>query len=169
MSEPHLTPARLDALTVEARALPRRRLHLNLHAGPDEPCQRLVNAMEPDSYIPPHRHAGHVTHESLLALRGAFALILFDDDGTPREALKFGGADPDLEIVELAPDVWHTVVSLTPGSVLFETKSGPYRPERAKVLADWAPGEGDPAAPGYLGGLISWAEARLLVRSGVAT
>ncbi|WP_125257765.1 WbuC family cupin fold metalloprotein [Brevundimonas fluminis] len=161
MTEPHLTPARLDALTDQARALPRRRLHLNLHAGPYEPCQRLVNAMEPDSYIPPHRHVGHTTNECLLALRGAFALIIFDEAGTPLQALQFGGPAPDLEVVELSPAVWHTVIALETGSVLFETKSGPYRAESAKVAAPWAPPEYDPAADAYLAGLTAWARHRL--------
>ena len=112
-------------LSRQAAGSPRRRLHLTLHAGPDEPCQRLVNAIEPDSYIPPHRHADQTTNECLLALRGAFVLIVFDEAGTPRQALRFGGPGADLEVVELAPQVWHTVIALETGSVLFEAKSGP--------------------------------------------
>ncbi|WP_035293576.1 WbuC family cupin fold metalloprotein [Brevundimonas bacteroides] len=162
MTKPHLTPSQVDALIHQARALPRRRLHLNLHAGPDEPCQRLVNAMEPDSYIPPHRHAEQSTNECLLALRGAFALILFDAEGTPRQALRLGGPAADLEVVELAPHVWHTVIALEPGSVLFEAKSGPYRSDRAKVAAPWAPSENHPEAEGYLASLKAWVYERFV-------
>jgi cupin fold WbuC family metalloprotein len=161
MTSPHLKPSHLDELVVQARNLPRRRLHLNLHAGPDEACQRLVNAMEPDSYIPPHRHAHHTTNECLLALRGVFALIVFNEAGTPLRALQFGGPDADLEVVELAPTIWHTVIALETGSVLFETKSGPYRPESAKVAAPWAPPENDPAAEAYLAQLAAWARDQL--------
>lgn len=160
MRLPHLTGADLDALTLEARALPRRRLHRNLHKGPDEPCQRLVNAMEPGSYIPPHRHLDQTTNECLVALRGGFALITFDDAGTPQQALRFGGAAAELEVVELNPDVWHTVISLERGSVMFETKSGPFLPHRAKLIAPWAPFENDPKAGAYLARLTLWARER---------
>lgn len=156
-----ISPRDLDQLSRLAKTLPRGRLHLNLHAGPDEPCQRLVNAVEPESYIPPHRHAEHTTNECLLALRGVFALVLFDDSGKPLRALQFGGPQADLEIVELAPSTWHTVIALEPGSVLFETKSGPYRPANAKVAAPWAPPENDPRAAPYLAWLAGWARSQL--------
>jgi cupin fold WbuC family metalloprotein len=167
MTAPHLTPSHLDELVAQARDLPRRRLHLNLHAGPDEPCQRLINAMEPDSYIPPHRHADHTTNECLLALRGVFALIVFDETGTPLRALQFGGPDADLEVVELAPTTWHTVIALETGGVLFETKSGPYRAASAKVAAPWAPPENDPGVETYLSALTVWARDQLGARRAV--
>jgi hypothetical protein len=163
-----VTPARLDALVEQARRTPRRRAHLNLHDDADEPCQRLFIALEPDSYIAPHNHAGHATRECLLAVRGTFALVLFDSDGEPRDAFRFGGREADLAAVELAPETWHTVLALTPGAVLFETKSGPYRADAAKVRAAWAPAEGEASAPDYLSGISRWARARLGIQDGAS-
>jgi cupin fold WbuC family metalloprotein len=162
---PHLTPSDLDALTEQARAQSRRRQHRNLHSCAEEPCQRLINAVEPDSYIPPHCHIHQLTHECLLALRGSFAIIIFDDIGTPVTAWRFGGVAAELEVVEIAPAVWHTVIALEHGSVLFETKSGPYQPNQSKLLAPWAPIESDPASAGYLSSLSAWVDSHLGTRA----
>lgn len=143
----HVTAAAIDALVERARNSPRRRLHLKLHDGSDEPCQRLLNAVWPDSYIRPHRHSGQSTRECLIALRGRFALLEFDDRGAIREVRRFGEA-ADISIVEIPPDVWHTVVALTDGAVLFEAKAGPYVSVDAKTFAEWAPPEEDDTAKG---------------------
>lgn len=155
-----VTSAMLDALVAEARDLPRGRKHLNLHGSPDEPCQRLLNAVEPGSYIRPHRHAHCKTAECLLAIRGDFALILFSDDGEIEQVSRFGRDEADIVIAEVRPDQWHTVIALTPGAILFETKSGPYTPADAKAFADWAPPEMTPAADVYLAALRTRAGLR---------
>ena len=147
---PSLTPAELDRLTYEARLDPRRRKHMNLHASYAEPCQRLLNAIEPESYIRPHRHAGYTTNETLLALRGEFVLVEFDISGAVRSAATFGVGEGDLSVCEVSPDIWHTVLSLVPGSVLFEAKSGPFDPGKAKTFAPFSPEEGHGEAREYL-------------------
>lgn len=141
MTAPHITNAMLDALIKDARAAPRRRKHLNLHHSPSEPCQRLLNAIEPESYIHPHRHPTYRTNECLIALRGELALLTFDDAGEVLASHRFGGARATLAVVELEPHSWHTVLALTSGAVLFETKSGPFDACAAKELAPWAPEE----------------------------
>lgn len=160
----HLTPADLAELDRQAAASPRRRMHHNLHASPVEPCQRLINAMRPDSYIRPHRHSDYVTNECLLALRGCFLLIEFDDSGSILAALRMGGPDADLLIAEVPPERWHTVVALQDDCVLFETKSGPYDAGAAKSSAPWAPAEESAEAPAYLAGLL--AQSLALVEGG---
>ncbi len=154
-AERHLTPADLAELHRQAAASPRRRMHRNLHASPVEPCQRLINAMRPDSYIRPHRHTDYVTNECLLVLRGCFLLIEFDDSGSVMAALRMGGPDADLLIAEVPPARWHTVVALQDDCVLFETKSGPYVAGAAKSFAPWAPAEGSAQAPSYLAELLA--------------
>jgi cupin fold WbuC family metalloprotein len=145
----------LDSLSEQARRSPRARQHFNLHANYEEPCQRLLNAIEPGSYIPPHRHAIDPKTESLIAVRGLFALILFDDTGAVADVVRFG-SERYLESsaasigVELQPGTWHTVLALVPGSVLLEIKAGPFIPTAAKELAPWAPGEGSADVPTYL-------------------
>ena len=136
-------------LSQKAAANPRRRQHLNLHADYGEPCQRLLNAMEPGSYIRPHRHLTDPKVECFLGLRGRFALILFDDEGHLRQILRFGPLEENAG-ADLPPGVWHTVVSLESGSIFFETKPGPFNPLTKKDLAPWAPEEGSPEAAGYL-------------------
>lgn len=139
----------LDELFARARTSARRRQHHNLHASPDEPCQRLLNAVCPDSYIRPHQHTDSVTPECLLALRGTFALVEFHQDGEIAAVETFGEGAP-AAVVEIPPLQWHTVLALTEGAILFEAKSGPYRPEAAKRFAGWAPAEGDPSQVAYM-------------------
>ena len=153
MSRPHLTPADLAALCQAASASPRARMHRNLHAADAEPCQRLVNAMRADSYIRPHRHPDYLTNESLLALRGRFLLIEFDEAGEIVASLRMGGDSADVVVAELVPMRWHTIVALQDDCILFETKSGPYDAAAAKTFAPWAPAEGSVDAPHYLAGL----------------
>jgi len=153
----HLTPADLADLGRQAAASPRLRMHRNLHGSPVEPCQRLINAMRPDSYIRPHRHADYVTNECLLALRGRFLLIEFDEFGAIMAALRMGGPDADVVVAEVPPTRWHTVVALEVGCVLFEAKSGPYDAGRAKDFAPWAPAEGADEVPAYLARLVAGA------------
>lgn len=145
----------LNNLSAQAQASKRRRQHYNLHTSYDEACQKILNAIEPNSYIRPHRHSIDPKAELLSLLRGAFLVILFDDNGRVTETVKLavGGIDCVVAI-ELLPTTWHTVVSLQPGSVLLEVKAGPFNPEESKEFASWAPVEGDLGSESYLGELI---------------
>ena len=143
----------LGALVTQAEGSPRLRQHQNIHAAFDEPCQRLFNAIEPGSYIRPHRHASVPRDELLVAVRGLMALVTFDDAGRVQQVVQFGSEKygSDLAIgVEVSPDTWHTVLALVSGSVLLEIKAGPFDPEQPKDLANWAPEEGGSAAHTYI-------------------
>jgi len=134
--------AALAALTAEAAASPRKRMNRNLHASPEEPVQRMLNAIEPGTYIPPHRHSDPPRWELLVLLRGATACLTFDDTGTvtARHELEPGRG------LELAVGTWHTLVARAPGTVLLEVKEGPYRRPAATDFAPWAPAEGEEEA-----------------------
>ena len=134
----------LDELSEAARISPRLRQHHNIHASYDDPCQRFLNAMEPGSYLRPHRHTSVPRTKMLTALRGAFALVLFDDAGAVSRAVIFGlGQGPGYaSAVEVAPSCWNTVLSLEPGSVLLEVKQGPFDPSGPRDIAPWSPEEG---------------------------
>lgn len=134
----------LDALSAEARQHARRRMNRNLHRM-EEPIHRLLNAMEPDSYVAPHRHLAAPRGETLLLLRGRGAVLLFDDAGGVREKIVLSPAGPT-HVVELPPDAWHTLLALEPGTVWFEVKQGPYVPPAATDVAAWAPPTSDHAA-----------------------
>lgn len=144
-----------DQLTESALGNHRLRQHFNLHQNYQDPCQRLFNAIEPDSYIRPHCHGPAQGVESIFAIRGLMALVSFDDNGNILQVQKFGAgihaSSPDVMVgFEISPSEWHTVVSMEPGSILLEVKSGPFDPESPKFLAAWAAEEGSEAATGYL-------------------
>ena len=91
--------ALLDALTVKAKDAPRKRAHFNLHPELHDPVQRLCIAMEPGTYVRPHRHSDPETWEVLVILRGSLALNIFDERGKvlERTVLKAGGPITALE------------------------------------------------------------------------
>lgn len=142
-----------DTLIERARRSPRRRQHLNIHEHYQDPCQRLFNAIEPDSYIPPHRHLADPRDELLVAIRGLMALVTFNDQGEVLSVLRFGSEKYGDELAvgaEVTSGTWHTVLALVPGSVLLEAKAGPFDPLQPKGLAPWAPAEGSVEAAAYL-------------------
>lgn len=140
--------ALLAAVSADAAARPRRRANHNFHPADDFPAHRLLNAIEPDSYLPPHRHLDPQKDESIIVLRGELGVLRFDDAGAVCATwhLCAGG---DRLGVDIPHGTWHTVVALQPGTVIFEAKSGPYRPLVAGEKAPWAPAEGDAAAAAY--------------------
>ena len=139
----------LDRITVLARETPRRRKNHNLHPSDDASCHRLLNAVEPDSYIPPHRHLDPAKDEAFVVVRGKLGIVTFDEHGNVLEkALASSGGD--VVAVDIPHGVFHTAVSLASGTVFFEAKAGPYLPLRDEEKAPWAPAEGTPAAVDYL-------------------
>ncbi|MGE5469024.1 MAG: WbuC family cupin fold metalloprotein [Ignavibacteria bacterium] len=126
--------ARLDDLTRQALASPRKRMNLNLHEDLADPIQRLAIAMEPDTYIRPHFHRH--SWELLIALRGRFVVLHFDDEGTVIARSILG---EEASVVETPLGGWHAVLSLDPGAVIFEVKHGPYAPFSENDFAAWSP------------------------------
>jgi len=141
---------RIEQLSGTAAASPRRRQNLNVHPVLEDPIQRLFNAMEPGTYVRPHRHARDLGWELMMAARGAFSILTFDDDGTVLERADLGAATGQSLAAEIPPFTWHAVVVTAPGTVMFEVKPGPYCPVSDKHFAAWAPEEGDPAAEHYV-------------------
>ena len=147
----------LDELSSEACRDIRKRKNFNLHKTHSEACQRLFNAIEPESYIRPHRHLSDPKDEMLIAMRGLMALIIFRDDGSIAEVLQIGSDKYGNDVAvgaEVSPHTWHTVVALEPGSVLLEVKAGPFDVNRPKDLAAWAPEEGSHNVDKYLQNLL---------------
>ena len=145
----YLDQALLDRLSAEARQSPRQRKNLNLHPTDDFCCHRLLNAVEPDTYIRPHRHADPNKDESMVMVRGSMGLVAFDDEGrvSDTRVMAVGG---EAFAVDIPHGRYHTAISLEPGSVFFEAKAGPYRPLTDDELAPWAPAEGTTEAVEYL-------------------
>lgn len=136
-------------LTRRAAESPRRRCNHNLHPQLSDPVQRFLNALEPDSYVRPHRHTDPERWELFLILRGRAAVLIFDAAGQVKERLQLT-AGGEVMGVEIDAGRWHTLVALEPATVLFEVKQGPYAPHSDKDFAVWAPAEGHPQTNGFL-------------------
>ena len=149
----------LTWLSAQAAKNPRLRQNFNIHDSNDEACQRLLNAVEPGSYIRPHRHLTFAKPESFVGLRGRIALLIFDNSGEVLQIVPFGPQE-DVAGADIPCDTWHTVVSLAAGSVFYEAKPGPFDPSHTSDMASWAPAEGSPEAPAYLQGLVDLVVAR---------
>lgn len=127
-----LTPALLDELAQQAKESPRLRANRNLHEDLSDPVQRFAVAMEPGTFVRPHRH----THswELLTPLRGRFLVLLFDEAGAVTSRTVLG---QDCQALELPAHTWHAVRSLDAGGVIFEVKQGPYTPIAEGDFAPW--------------------------------
>jgi len=148
----------LGELTVQAQNNQRKRQHRNIHESYEDPCQRLFNAIEPWSYIRPHRHSSDSRDELLIAVRGLMAIVTFDDQGVVSKVVRFGNGTgcQGLAVGAEVPAIqWHTVVALESASILLEVKAGPFGPNQAKDFAPWAPVEGGAGAQQYLEELMS--------------
>jgi len=142
----------LDLVTAEAGTSPRLRKNFNFHPDDGATCHRLLNAIEPDSYIPPHRHLDPDKDETLVVLRGRLGVVIFDDSGAIREAAVLS-PEGTVMGVDIPHGEMHTFVSLESGTVFFEAKAGPYRPIADNEKASWAPPEGSAEAEAYLASL----------------
>lgn len=146
--------ALLDEASHAARQSARLRRNHNFHGADDDASHRLINAMEPGSYVMPHRHLHPDKDETFVVLRGTFGLLLFDDAGTVTETrlLRAGG---EVLGANVPHRTWHSLVSFEPGSVFLEAKGGPYVPLTSEERASWAPPEGDPGVAAYLASMES--------------
>lgn len=135
--------AKIAAMTADAAQAPRRRTHATLHDELSDPIQRVVIALQPGTYVRPHRHAAQVW-ELFAVLEGALAVLIFAADGTVerRVELHAGGA----RMVQVPPGQWHSIACLAPDTLAFEVKPGPYRALSDKDFAAWAPAETETGA-----------------------
>ncbi len=135
-----LTDTVLNALSAQAKQSPRLRANHNFHEELSDPIQRLAIAMEPATYVRPHRHLR--TWELLTPLRGRFVVLLFDGAGTVTSRTVLG---EDCGVIEFPANTWHAVLSLDEGGVIFEVKHGPYAPLSTAEFASWGPAESEAA------------------------
>lgn len=132
-------------LSGKARESQRLRANLNLHPELSDPFQRFLNAIEPGTYVRPHRHV-ELRWELFVVLSGAAAILSFDDESRLSSRVELIAGGGGNSAVEIPPGTWHTVVAIRPGTVLFEFKPGPYSPTSDKDFASWAPLEGETGA-----------------------
>lgn len=131
----------LRGISASASVSSRLRANWNLHPVLDDPIQRFCNAMEPGTYVRPHRHAGEGRWELFLALTGTAHVVIFDNQGVLKERTLIDAQGPNFGL-EIPGGTWHTIAAAKVGTVLFELKPGPYIPLADKDFAPWAPAEG---------------------------
>ncbi len=143
----------LDKTSAKAQESARRRMNHNFHPQLDDPINRMLNAMEPGTYIQPHKHEDPDRFEVFIVLRGRFVVFIFDKTGhvTDHVILDAGKGSYGVEIPERT---YHCLMSLQKGSVAYELKEGPYLPSGAKNFAPWAPAEGDDGVEAYMNSLL---------------
>jgi len=147
-----ITDELLDSVIQEAKASPRKRKNFNFHPTDDSRCHRLLNALEPGTYIRPHRHLDPEKEELMVLLRGKMGMVYLDDGGNVTETALLAAGSATFGI-DIPAGTYHSLVCLESGTVFLEAKAGPYRPFTPEETAPWAPAELDPVAASYLSGL----------------
>ena len=134
MMNEKITQGLLDSLTEQAKASPRLRMNLDLRNSDKDQSQRMLNAIEPGSEIPIHRH--RITSETVVCLRGRLVWEFYDE--LERICTETIELSPNGPIVALNVPIgqWHTVKSLESGSVILEVKDGAYEPTKPEDILD---------------------------------
>ena len=122
----------MDELTAQAKASPRLRMNRDLRNGPEDGSQRMLNAIEPGSVLPIHRH--QKSSETVVCLRGRLVWEFYDE--LERICTETVELSPNGPVVALNIPIgqWHTVKALESGSVILEMKNGAYEPIAEKDI-----------------------------------
>jgi cupin fold WbuC family metalloprotein len=113
----------LDELTEKAKASPRLRCNLDLRNSADDNSQRMLNALEPGTIMPIHRHKG--SSETCVCVRGHFEEYFYDTEGRLTETVDMR---PGGVVLNIEKGQWHSLKCLESGTILLEAKDGPYQP-----------------------------------------
>ena len=118
-----ITKELLDELTAKAKENPRLRCNLDLRNSADDQSQRMLNALEPGTVMPIHRHKD--TSETCVCIRGHFEEYFYDEHGNLTDTIDMvsGGV-----VLNIEKGQWHSLKCLESGTVLLEAKDGPYHP-----------------------------------------
>ena len=119
----------LNEVTRQAQESPRLRMNHNFHDSLDAKAQRLLNALEPGTLLPIHRHPH--TAETYLLLRGKIKVLYYNDQKELMETVVLEPKSGNYGI-HIPKNQWHTLEVLESGSVIFEVKDGPYTPLEEK-------------------------------------
>ena len=115
----------LDELTAKAKENPRLRCNLDMRNSADDQSQRMLNALEPGTVMPIHRHLA--SSETVIILRGRIRWLFYDEQDRITESTELW-SDGDLRMLNVEKGRWHSLECLESGSVLFEAKDGAYHP-----------------------------------------
>ena len=126
----------MDDLSAQAKESPRLRQAFDLRTTPEDQSQRILNAVEPGTILPIHRHRGST--ETIIVLRGKVVQHYYNDAGDKTASYELA---PNSAQVGMSVPVgqWHALESLEEGSVIFESKDGAYEPLSAEDILELAP------------------------------
>ena len=113
----------IDGVVEQAKESPRLRMNYNFHSSLDDKCHRLLNALEPGTEVPIHRHG--TKDETFIILRGRVRVNIYNDRGEVTQTTVLCQEEGNLG-VDIPKRLWHNVECLEPGSVIFEVKEGPF-------------------------------------------
>ena len=120
-----ITQALLDALTAQAKVSPRLRMNYDLRNSAEDGSQRMLNAIEPGSPLPIHRHRH--SSETVVCLRGRLQEVFYNEAGEETEVIELASGG-DCVALNIPIGQWHTVLVLESGTVILECKDGKYEP-----------------------------------------
>lgn len=126
-----ITKEILDELTAKAKDNPRLRCNLDMRNSAEDQSQRMLNALEPGTIMPIHRHKS--TSETCVCIRGHFEEYFYDDNGNLTDTIDMipGGV-----VLNIEKGQWHSLKCLESGTVLFEAKDGAYAPLEAEDILE---------------------------------
>lgn len=121
----------LNEVSERAKSSPRLRMNYNFHGSLDDKCHRFLNAVEPGTEVPIHKHP--TKDESFVLLRGRVRVSTYDDEGNVVESCVLCQEEGRYG-VDIPKNVWHTIEAMEPDSVIFECKEGPFVPHDAEGI-----------------------------------
>ena len=113
----------IDSVVEQAKDSPRLRMNYNFHPSLEDKCHRLLNALEPGTEVPIHRHG--TKDETFIILRGRVRVNIYNDRGEVTQSTVLSREEGNLG-VDIPKGLWHKVECLEAGSVIFEVKEGPF-------------------------------------------
>lgn len=137
----------------ESQKSDRKRIILPIHREQNAEVQRMINFLQPGTYIRPHKHPLEHATESLVLIRGGIRFYTFTEDGTVITKNEIH-SKPLPGVIDIEPEVWHSFIVLKKDTILFECKKGPYNAETDKVFAEWSPEEGSDDVEEWVNQLI---------------
>lgn len=136
-----ITNQLINEVSNNAKKSNRKRYNYNFHNSSNDYLQRFINAVEPDTYVRPHKHENPDKTEIFLILKGRVLIIEFDNNGRVIDNIILDSDNGEMG-VEILPKTWHSLIVLKENSVLYEIKGGQYVKESDKIFAEWSPEEG---------------------------
>jgi len=145
----HIDNTLIESLSNQASKTLRKRLNYNFHETASDPLHRMLNAVEPFSYVCPHKHENPDKREAFIILQGSMLVIQFDNIGNITDHIILNHSTKSFG-VEIPPATYHTIIALETGTVVYEVKDGPWEMSTDKGFASWAPLEDSNESQFYL-------------------